>query len=65
MELKIQKALVDGFWLPIEDRGRRWIRLKYEKLSDYCYGCGKLGHVLKSCGDDAKNGNDGLVTIMI
>ena len=65
MELKIQKALVDGFWLPIEDRRKRWITLKYERLSDYCYGCGKLGHVLKNYGEDAKNGNDGSVTIMI
>ncbi|KAJ8448892.1 hypothetical protein Cgig2_030748 [Carnegiea gigantea] len=26
-----------------------WIRFKYVKLPDYCYGCGKLGHVLKGC----------------
>lgn len=24
-----------------------WIRFKYVKLPNFCYGCGKLGHVLK------------------
>lgn len=27
----------------------RWIPITYEKLSDFCYGCGKLDHVLKDC----------------
>ena len=26
-----------------------WIRLKYVKLPDFCYACGKLGHGYKSC----------------
>ena len=26
-----------------------WIRLKYVKLPDFCYACGKLGHGFKSC----------------
>ncbi|KAJ8433507.1 hypothetical protein Cgig2_018041 [Carnegiea gigantea] len=26
-----------------------WIRFKYIKLSDFCYGCGRLGHTLKGC----------------
>ena len=26
-----------------------WIRLKYVKLPDFCYACGKLGHSYKNC----------------
>ena len=26
-----------------------WIQIKYVKLPDFCYGCGRLGHVLKGC----------------
>ncbi|KAJ8431515.1 hypothetical protein Cgig2_009752 [Carnegiea gigantea] len=38
-----------------------WIRLKYVRLSDFCYGCGKLGHVLKGCETvEAEEGNPDL-----
>ena len=26
-----------------------WIDFKYEKLQDYCFGCGKLGHARSQC----------------
>lgn len=26
-----------------------WIPFKYVKFPDFCYACGKLGHVTKSC----------------
>ena len=26
-----------------------WMKLKYVKLSNFCYGCGCLGHVLRGC----------------
>ncbi|KAJ8441714.1 hypothetical protein Cgig2_019101 [Carnegiea gigantea] len=27
----------------------KWVGFKYVKLPDFCYGCGKLGHVWKGC----------------
>ncbi|XWS10744.1 hypothetical protein CRYUN_Cryun38cG0024100 [Craigia yunnanensis] len=32
----------------------RWIRLKYEKLSDFYFTCGRFGLVLKSYGEGVK-----------
>jgi len=29
--------------------GLVWVKVKYVELPDFCYGSGKLGHVLKSC----------------
>ncbi|KAH7840909.1 hypothetical protein Vadar_023167 [Vaccinium darrowii] len=26
-----------------------WIKLKYKRLSDFCYQCGRLGHDKSSC----------------
>jgi len=34
-----------------------WIQIKYLKLPDFCYGCGRLGHVLKGC-DLVDEGSD-------
>lgn len=26
-----------------------WVYFRYVKLPEFCYGCEKLGHVLKAC----------------
>lgn len=26
-----------------------WVNIKYERLSDFCYECGKVGHTTQSC----------------
>ena len=40
---KIGRALMVGFWIPKRNRDRVWATIKYEKLSDFCFSCGKLG----------------------
>lgn len=31
------------------DEGRVWVQFKYEGLPNYCFYCGKLGHVSRVC----------------
>ena len=51
---KVNEPLVDGFWLPYGVEGKKWIGIKYEKLQDFCFVCGKLGHLQKNCGEKVK-----------
>lgn len=38
-----------GFWLPRPEGPDTWAELKYEKLSDFCFDCGRLGHTKNGC----------------
>ena len=47
--VEIEKPLVAGFWVLREDKRRVWVEVKYEKVVDFCFVCGKMGHVMKNC----------------
>lgn len=47
--IDITKPLKTGFFLPIEKNVVTWIQFWYEKLNDFCYSCGRLGHGHKNC----------------
>jgi len=47
-EVEVLKPLQRGVMVKMEGRAL-WIKFKYLKLSDFCYGCGILGHTLKTC----------------
>lgn len=49
VEMNIEKPLPDGFDLERPGRIAKKILLKYERLSDFCYGCGLLGHIVQAC----------------
>ncbi|OMO68596.1 hypothetical protein COLO4_29560 [Corchorus olitorius] len=49
VELKAKKALVPGVWVNRQGGDRAWAEFKYEKLSDFCFNCGRLGHSCKFC----------------
>ena len=50
--LKVEQPLVEGFWLLRKVKERSWVQIKYEKLSEFCFGCGRLRHLLKNCGEE-------------
>ncbi|KAL7183946.1 hypothetical protein ACSBR2_026172 [Camellia fascicularis] len=44
------KPLPRGFWLKRPSEGNDiWISYKFEKLSNFCYACGRLGHDRNGC----------------
>ena len=52
--IEIGRVLVAGFWIPKRNRDRVWAIIKYEKLSDFYFSCGKLGHMEKGCIEEVK-----------
>ncbi|KAJ8423958.1 hypothetical protein Cgig2_007562 [Carnegiea gigantea] len=48
VDINISKPLRRGIYIKIADK-QLWIRFKYVKLSEFCYGYGTLGHVLINC----------------
>ena len=38
------KPLTTGCWLPRADNGETWVEVRYERLQDFCYICGRIGH---------------------
>ncbi|KAJ8445540.1 hypothetical protein Cgig2_012428 [Carnegiea gigantea] len=45
VDIDISKLLRRGIYIKVTER-QIWIKFKYIKLPDFCYGCGQLGHAL-------------------
>ncbi|KAF5477140.1 hypothetical protein F2P56_003812 [Juglans regia] len=50
IKVEITKPLKQGFMMPRVGNHEVWVAFKYEKLSDICYACGRLGHSQIFCG---------------
>lgn len=48
-KVSIHEKLSAGFWWVNERGQERWASIKYEQLSDFCYGCGCLGNTSQVC----------------
>ena len=49
--IDVNTPLITGFPLGREQLPILWIPFKYERLGSFCYGCGLLGHEIRSCPD--------------
>ncbi|KAK3012595.1 hypothetical protein RJ639_009248 [Escallonia herrerae] len=49
VEVNIEKPFPKGFAMKREGKEDAWISFQYERLPDFCFGCGHLGHVKKWC----------------
>ncbi|OMO77422.1 hypothetical protein COLO4_25190 [Corchorus olitorius] len=55
MMIKYESPLIPGFWILRGDDRKIWAEVKYEKLSDFCFNCGRLGHSNKFCKSEEKS----------
>lgn len=44
VEVDVNQSLLVGLWRKNSEGKENWASIKYERLSDFFYGCGKLGH---------------------
>ncbi|KAH1030678.1 hypothetical protein J1N35_042852 [Gossypium stocksii] len=49
VKLDVQKPLRRGIFVSINPQSRSWVAFKYEKLSTFCFGCGRMGHDMQEC----------------
>ena len=52
VSIVVDKPLITGFPLVRESFPTIWIPFKFEKLGNFCYGCGHIGHDIKDCPDE-------------
>ncbi|KAL2942411.1 Zinc finger CCHC domain-containing protein 13 [Bienertia sinuspersici] len=41
----------------------KWVDIKYERLGDFCYFCGRLGHIDRDCSSYVREENNGKYTV--
>ncbi|KAM2019755.1 hypothetical protein ACFX1T_022514 [Malus domestica] len=50
------KPLITGCWLPRKQKQDTWIEFSYERLQDFCYRCGRIGHMNTDCSFEQHRG---------
>ncbi|PON36656.1 Zinc knuckle CX2CX4HX4C [Parasponia andersonii] len=60
VDVPLAQPLLAGFYLEKPNYSKVWIQLKYERLSDFCYRCGCIGHGPKKCRELKTTSMEGL-----
>lgn len=47
--IDINKPLRRGIKIATGQKASKWVDIKYERLGDFWYYCGRLGHIDKDC----------------
>ena len=51
VQIDLTKPLKAGIFLPIKDKHHAWVQFKFEKLGDFYYKCGRIGHDRTLCNE--------------
>lgn len=57
VDIEVENPIPAGFFQERNNGDEHWVQFKYERLSDFCYTCGVLDHVIGRC----KLGNPAMV----
>lgn len=49
VRLNITKPLRRGFMIRLEDSSEIWVTIRYERIPEFCFRCGVIGHIVKDC----------------
>ncbi|KAL2941778.1 hypothetical protein RDABS01_030128 [Bienertia sinuspersici] len=49
IHLDIEKPLRRGLKIATSKGSSKWVDIKYERIGDFCYYCGRLGHIDRDC----------------
>ncbi|KAM1122858.1 hypothetical protein FF1_004321 [Malus domestica] len=52
-----KNPLVPGCWLSRGQDSETWVEFKYERLQDFCYRCGRIGHANSECSFEPQKSN--------
>ncbi|KAB2621987.1 hypothetical protein D8674_024169 [Pyrus ussuriensis x Pyrus communis] len=44
-----EKPLFKGCWIRRDSNKEIWVEFRYERLQDFCYKCGRIGHINTEC----------------
>ncbi|KAB2599005.1 hypothetical protein D8674_039706 [Pyrus ussuriensis x Pyrus communis] len=44
-----EKPLFKGCWIRRDNNRDTWVEFRYERLQDFCYRCGRIGHINTEC----------------
>lgn len=58
VNVNTRNHLATGCWLPRHNNKETWIEFRYERLQDFCYRCGRIGHVNTECSFGQNIGGD-------
>lgn len=49
VKVDVNKQLIPDIFIPRPGKSKIWVKARYEKLQQFCYNCGNLGHDWKVC----------------
>lgn len=55
IEMETESSLKIGCYIQWENGERLWVAFKYERLSDFCYNCGRINYIDSACSEPKRH----------